>query len=76
MTYNTTLNNILTNFLRENEGSFIKASRLERLSQQYGYLAETGRRRLRELTQPKHRSFNPHIEKKEFDGVIYYRYIN
>ncbi len=66
---------ILTNHLKEKAGIWVHAGDLERVAQANGYEAETGKRRLREMTQFGHANYNHHIQKqKDEKGRVWYGY--
>ena len=55
--------------LMELEGQWIHKGRIEERSKEWGYLAETGDRRCRELAE------DGIIERKELNGSVMYRYV-
>ena len=64
----------LTEYLKEKCGRWIHGGDLERFAQSIGYEGETAKRRLREMTQCLHNSFDPNIQEKTEYGCILYRY--
>lgn len=67
---------ILTTYLKERPRKKIHGGQMERVSQSWGYEAETGKRRLREVTNPLHDNYNPHVWKDYEDGCVIYWYEN
>lgn len=66
----------LINFLRNNaDKGWISGLFLEELSDRWGYKPSNGARRLREMTQPEHRSFNQWVDKDTINGTIHYRWL-
>lgn len=65
---------VLTDYLKEKRGRLIHGGDLERVGQANFYEAETAKRRLREMTNAKHRNYNPMIEKQKPKGCVAYRY--
>ncbi len=53
--------------------NWIPAYKLIQVNTPYGFLTLAASRRLREMTEPTHRSFDPTIEKKTINGLIHYR---
>ena len=64
----TSLKNQILNRLKEFEGKWIHKGRIEERSKEWGYLAENGNRRCRELCE------DGIIERKEEKGSVLYRY--
>ena len=67
---------ILKNYLRNNADMWVSSIELEKISINNGYKAETGGRRLREMTQPEHKSFDKEIYHKIVKGIVYYKFIS
>lgn len=58
----------ILNRLKDFEGLWVHKGRIEERSKEWGYLAETGNRRCRELAE------DGIIEKKEEKGSVLYKY--
>jgi hypothetical protein len=68
------LHKLITNFLAEKRGLWVRKSDIERFGHAMGYNAYTACRRTQEMCQPTHHNFNPDIEKHEFKGYVSYRH--
>lgn len=62
------LKNMILNRLKEMEGQWVHKGRIEERTKEWGYLAETGDRRCRELSE------DGIIQRKEERGSVLYRY--
>ncbi|HEY9828931.1 MAG TPA: hypothetical protein V6D26_00020 [Stenomitos sp.] len=66
---------ILEAHLKERPNRWLHGGDIEKLAQSWGYEAETGKRRMRELTQKNHPDYNPRIRDSYKKGSILYAYI-
>lgn len=65
----------LTEWLKEKRGAWVRKSDVEAFGASqhtYGYTAV---RRMQEITQATHRNFNPDIEHRYKDKVVWYRFM-
>lgn len=63
---------ILTNYLEGRPNKWIHGGRLEKVSQSWGFEAETGKRRLREMTQKGHERYDRRIKESYVKGQVLY----
>lgn len=68
------LREILILHLKGKSGQIVHGGQMERVSQSYGYEAETGKRILRDLTNYLSPNFNAHIKKDYQEGCVVYWY--
>lgn len=65
---------ILTQHLKEKRGILVHGGELERVGQANKHEGETAKRRMREMTDPKDRRYNPMIEKQIIKRCVAYRW--
>lgn len=65
---------LLLDYLMDHAGEVQHGAHMGKVGQSYGYEAETAKRRLREITNPKHKNFNARVWKDYEDGCVVYWY--
>lgn len=69
------LRQILTDYLKSKSPQYVHGGDLESVAKNSGYEGETAKRRLREMTQLGHASYDPDIGQTLKEGCVMYRYL-
>lgn len=64
------LHQILVGYLKEHKK--VHSGQMEKVAQSWGYKGETGSRRMREVRQIEHHSYNPHVKAIYVNDCVVY----